>query len=92
MHHHATAVQCGFCCISDLSLVRMKMTVDIERFETALDSLAEIIIICGEKGQKLLPLYESLETELTEMKSRNDLMSSVLARAKRSSDQTAARS
>jgi hypothetical protein len=70
----------------------MTKSVTIGRVETALDSLAEIIVVCGEKGRKLLPLYEQLEKELEEMKAETDLLSSVYARAKRSSSQTATQS
>jgi hypothetical protein len=66
--------------------------VTIERVENGLDTLAEIIVLYGDKGRKLLPLYEQLEKELNEIKAENHLLSSVFARAKRSSGQTVAQS
>ena len=68
--------------------------VTIESVEQCLDSLAKMIIRHPDDAPKMLIIYERLERDLAEMKAsqaqRSALMSSVLNRIKRSSDQTAA--
>lgn len=70
----------------------MSRAITIDRIEDALDILAARIAAHGDKGRKLLPLYQSIERDLDAMKSEDDALSSVLARAKRSSNRMAIRS
>lgn len=66
------------------------MPMTIERVEAALDKLATIMVAMGDDGPKLLPLYESIDADLKAMKAVDDGMAEVRARAKLSSDRTAA--
>lgn len=58
--------------------------ITIERVERALDKLAEAIILLGDDGVNVLPLYDHLESELETMKAHEVKMDKIRARAARS--------
>ncbi|MDH7805509.1 hypothetical protein P3T33_000626 [Rhizobium sp. AN67] len=62
----------------------MTQPITIERVERALDKLAEIIVLLGENGINVLPIYDRLEKELAALRSSGSQMDEVRARAARS--------
>ncbi len=54
------------------------------RIERALDKLAEIIVLLGDDGVNVVPIYERLEKELAALKSSGSRMDEIRARAARS--------
>ncbi len=61
--------------------VAVVVTVDV--LESCLDRLAHIIEQAGDKGAVFLPIYERLETELRELRAKEDQMARIRARVKR---------
>lgn len=55
-----------------------------ERIERALNRLAEIMIKLGSQGERCLPIYERLETELATWRAREHKMVEARERVKRS--------
>lgn len=60
--------------------------ITIERVERALNKCAEIIVFMGKGGEKIMPIYESVERELADMKARESKMKEIRERAARSKD------
>jgi hypothetical protein len=64
--------------------------VTAERIEAALDSVANWIVIMGDRGEDLLPLYDRLEDELRAVHAKDDRLAAIRRRAARSTHRTAA--
>lgn len=60
------------------------MKVTPKRIENALDRLAEIIVFMGDEGHIYLSLFEKLENELEQLRSTENKMDAVKARAEQS--------
>lgn len=63
----------------------MKQPITIERVERALDKLAEIIVLLGDDGVNVLPLYDRIEKELDALRTVHSKMDLVNERAQVSS-------
>lgn len=59
------------------------MAITVERIERALDKLAEVMLAIP-NGDRCLPIYERLETELAAYRAKEDKMAAVRERAHRS--------
>jgi hypothetical protein len=64
--------------------------VTAERIEAALDAVANWIVIMGDRGEELLPLYDRLEDELRALRAKDDRLAAIRRRAARSTDRRAA--
>lgn len=64
--------------------VKPDESVTAERIERALDKLAEIIVLLGENGVNVLPIYDRLEKELAALQSSDSRMDEIRARAAQS--------
>lgn len=71
-------------------LARSEKPVTIERLEQGLDKLAELIVELGPDGHQCLCLYQWFEEELQNFRRRQDDMSVIMERAKRSKNRRAA--
>lgn len=58
----------------------------VERVERALDKLAQMIVLMGDEGHCMLPLYERVESELDTMKAQMSKLSAVHLRVKQLKD------
>lgn len=66
--------------------------ISIETAERMLDRLAVEIEALGDDGHKILPLYQWLDDETHALRKKQDVMSSVRERARRSMDRTSVQS
>lgn len=60
------------------------MKVTAVEIEDALDRLADIMVFMGDKGHIYLPIYERLEKEFEQLRSTENKMDAVKARAEQS--------
>lgn len=56
--------------------------IDAVRIEQAMDRLSLEIVAFGERGRKLLPLYEALETAAVKAREDDDALARIRDRAK----------
>ncbi len=63
--------------------VPSEQPVTLARLEAALDGLAQIMVLLGDDGRKLLPMFERLEREAEAMRSADRAMDKVRERARR---------